>query len=213
MVTGEEIATITNKVSGLLVEAETAAAGQECLRFQSQALLHSCQFLQRLSEDASLFDQYATVTQAGDVESARLIPGLRYGAVEAVSKDIGHFKHFLRRENKLLVESGMNPKLADWIVERVEMKVDQLSKRSPSAGDLKSSLKVLERHVCSQGKKLLAALHRGRWRHIILSSFGGVSLISVNISAAGILSPVGVGASASIGGGLVMLGVKELLES
>ncbi len=206
MISSNEVTSATNKISELLSQAEVEH--DRSLALQAQALTHSCDFLRRLNADGDFIRQYEATTRSGDASAVQQT-GL--SAIGAVSESSKHFIGFLRREQDLLTKSGMEQSVAAWLVSRVQKNIEGIERGAPSGKMLSSSLKTLEEATCSQSERILGRLSQVRRRSILVSSFGGVALITVNIAAAAtILSQVGAGASASIGGGLVVLAVQEL---
>ena len=159
-----------------------------------------------------LVRQYSDAVREGDEQVRINIPGVRFGAVEAVSADIDHFLYFLKRERELLVQSGMDSDVAEWIISRVKERIADLRQGAPREHEVETALKYLRDGTCSQARRLVAALRGGWWKQVLLEGFGGLALISVNIAASGgTLSAIGVAASAGIGGGLITQAAKDVL--
>jgi hypothetical protein len=78
--------------------------------------------------------------------------------------------------------------------------------------DLRAAFALFERYACAQSIQLSALVERGFWRKIILGVFGGASIVTVNLSAINLLSPLATGASGTIGAALLGQSARRLLE-
>lgn len=211
MIQPTEVSEVTNKVHDLIIQAETASTSGDATRLRAQALRYSCDFLERLAQD-DISPEYVRVTQKGDQESRRVDKSIGGGAVELVSRDPKHFEDFLKREGELLRQSGMKSEVSERIVQRVHSEIGRILANSASGDDLTRAINSLRKHVCAQSAKLLAAFQRGRIGRTLVYGLGGIAMIAVNISAAGVLSAIGVGASAAIGGSLFKDAAKDFID-
>jgi hypothetical protein len=208
MILPNEICKITDRVAkALLPELRTDIRELNI----TQALDASCDFLDRLTRD-DIFIVYQNAIKTGDRESFKVKMNLNHGAVELVSMDIGHFYGFLEREKSLLIESGFSQETAKLIIEKVQSSIDHLRRNQATHYELKSAISELRQYVCSKSILMSHSLGRKRPLRSFVYGLGGISLIVVNIAASGILSQIGVAASAGIGGALVKDAVVIILE-
>jgi hypothetical protein len=105
----------------------------------------------------------------------------------------------------------MTPKIVDWLMSRVRARVTEYINDAAAGVELSQALEVLRDRVCRHRDVVLQRLRRQGGGNIVVLTLGGICLIVVDTAASSVLSPVGMAASCSIGGGLLKDAVKELL--
>jgi hypothetical protein len=211
MIRPEEIAYITNHVYDYLIEARLPYHTFDKDIAIIRALEMSCEFLGRLLEYDITLD-YEKVLEEGNKEALRIKRELSGGAVELISLDRKHFEGFLEGEIKLLQHVGFDLTIANYIIFHVRDGIKELQKGQPSGLILEGALSRLRRYVCSRAEDMAELLLKHRIARSLVYGFGGVGLISTNIAASKYLSPIGVAASAGLGGGLVTESLKTIID-
>jgi hypothetical protein len=211
MIHSSEITDVTNKVTYLMAQSQTAPQRLDRDRSVAEALHISCELLSRLIRD-DIYLEYERVRHGGNREALRIKRNLEFGAVELVSMDFSHFEAFLHRESQLLQSAGLEPDVTVFIIQKIQNRIDHLRRYQVSGPLLKRAIVRLHRHICEQSQEAKKALRRKRPFGNLVLGFGGVALIVINVVAEASLSPVGQSASAEIGGALVKDSVDTLIE-
>ena len=211
MIFPEEIADITKEVKYSLSRSKTSSSRLSHDRNIAEALSISCEFLSRLSND-DIFLEYERAIDRGNKEALHINRDLKGGAIELVSMDFQHFEGFLKQEFRLLKQSGFDLEIADYVVHEIKSSIDKIRNNQASGLLLEGAIARLRRYICAQSDKMEDLLQKQRPRNALFLGFGGVGLISINIAASGFLSPIGIGASAGIGGALVTDSVKKISD-
>ncbi len=209
MIQPNEIADVANTVHDRLAQAEACARQLDKEQHIAYALVLSCKLLTRLRE-TDIVVEYGRAVADGNREALRHSPTLQGGAVELVSEDLEHFEFFLTNEVELLRCSGFGKGLTDLLAQNIREGIDALRSNQPSGPLLDRALSQMKDHVCSQREQMVRALQEPRTKGGLLLGLGGIGLISANIIGAPGLTPIGVGASATIGGGLIVESVKTI---
>jgi hypothetical protein len=208
MIQPNEICDITDRVAKALLPELRADIHKLNI---TQALHASCDFLDRLTRD-TIFVKYHSAIETGNRESIKVKMNLNHGAVELVSMSVGHFHGFLDREKSLLIKSGLSQETAKLIIEKVKSSIDHLRSNQATSSEFKSAISELRQYVCSKSVLMSHSLERKRPLRSFVYGLGGISLIAVNLASSGILSQIGVAASAGIGGALVKDAAVIILE-
>ncbi|MBW8017607.1 MAG: hypothetical protein FVQ82_15620 [Planctomycetes bacterium] len=171
----------------------------------------SCDLLTRLMDDDIVIEYERTVGR-GNEESLRINRELEGGAVELVSINVGHFEQFLEREIQLLKRSDFQPSVAGFVIYHIRTGIKELRTHQASGLALEGALSRLRRYVCLGSTHMVNALRRRHPARSLITGLGGIGLISTNIVSSEFLSPIGAGASAGIGGALVVQSVRVITE-
>jgi hypothetical protein len=218
MIPASEVTAVANKIHDLVILAEVTPNRFECKRLRAEALNRSCRFLATVtssSDDELLARDYASALTRAETEISganRLGQATPRTVIDLVSESQQQFEFFLKLEYGLLVDSGMEPTFARWMVDTIRDTVKELRTYRASPEDLVQALKILGRHVCHQSEESLASVERGYWRKTLLGGFGGISLVTVNLAAVGFLSPLAMGASSAIGTAFLGQSARRVLE-
>jgi hypothetical protein len=211
MIFPNEISETTNRVNALI--SHMAATPNRIDRVQAiaEALHLSCNLLTRLARD-DIFLEYDRAVGNGNTESLRINRSLTGGAVQLVSMEFAHFEGFLQREVELLREANFDDEVVESLVQQIIHRIEHIRHYPTTGVELKRAVIRLQRYVCQQSERMTQALQSEHTRKHFILSLVGMGSISANILAVNFLSPVGIGASASIGGTLVAGSVKTLID-
>ena len=218
MIAASEVAATTNKVHDLVIQAEGHPSRFECKRLRAEALNRSCRFMTSLTasrNDEYLAKNYAAVLVRAENENLGIGHSQREtpnALIDLILESRHQFEFFLKLEYGLLVDSGVDSSFAQWLVDTIRDSIEEIRSRSASPGDLFEALGMLQRHVCTQSKDILASVGREYWHRTLLGSFGGISIVTVNLAATGLLSPLAIGASAAIGTAFLGQSARRMLD-
>jgi hypothetical protein len=211
MIFPTEISETTNKVNLLLTQNVTAINHIDKLKATTEALHISCDLLSKLASD-NIFFEYDRVVNEGNKEPLKINRTLTGGAIQLVSMDFGHFEGFLQKEVELLKVVRFDDGLITSVVQQIHHRIEHIRQYPATGAELRRVVIRLQRHVCQQSSKIKQQLQLEKRKKILLLSLIGIGSISANILAVNFLSPVGIGASAGIGGALVTDLVKKLID-
>jgi len=211
MIFPTEISETTNRINLLLTENITTLNHIDKLKATTEALHISCDLLTKLASD-DIFFEYDRVVNEGNKEALKINRAITGGAVQLVSMDFGHFEGFLQKEVELLRAVKFDDGLITSLVQQINHRIEHIRQYPTTGTELKRAIVRLQRHVCQQSSKMKQVLQSEQRNKLLLLSLIGMGSISVNILAVNFLSPVGIGASAGIGGTLVTDSVKKLID-
>lgn len=132
-------------------------------------------------------------------------------ALEFIARDPDHFCQFVDREAELLIRAGVSQDVVAWLIERIQARVAQYIHDPATSAELAEDIDLLREQVCHHRDLFLNRLSQQAVLDIVILCFSGLSLFAINVSAAAALSPIGVGASCGIGGGLIKDAAQDLL--
>ncbi len=206
----EEISKVMNQVDDLLIEIDLKSDPPYRIYACKEALLRSSKLLNKIQIE-DLIKKYGEVLKIANDEANKDSQN-SHGAIELISKDLSHFKEFLKVEADLLLKSGLKSRTVNKLINQIEENIDQFINNPITVDDLLRSIKEFKWFLVHQNEQLIEDLDSNNLKNNIFYSLGGLAIIAVNISAAGILTPVGAGASAGLGANLVTDAIKTLVK-